>query len=54
MKIEFHVERVYEACSSNVKTVDVPGLKMDIWLCVYITVKFWFLGFNKVYSVHLV
>lgn len=54
MKIQFAVVKSDGPCSKNIKTVDVPGINSDVWLCVHIIISIWFWETHKVYAIHLV
>jgi len=53
MNINIDVTRVTEPCSERVITVRVP-LVDDIYLCIMVKARLWFLKWTQTFTLHLV
>jgi len=54
MKISIGIEITESQCSSNIVTLNVPGLNVDIWICFTVFSRFAFWTATKQWAVHLV
>ena len=43
MKLEIKIYHTYKPCAEKRLTVDIPKLNMNFWICMDLSVKFWFI-----------
>ena len=52
--IKLIVEKVDRQCSPKITTLDVPGLDLEIWLCVKVEVRCVLFKICQAWSIHLI
>lgn len=54
MNLKIKIEKTDKQCATNIITLNIPGLSIDIWLCVTAYAKFLFWSKTLNYAIHLV
>lgn len=54
MKFKISVMPTDDPCCDNRITINIPGLKIDFWVCVEITASFWIWHWSSKWALNFI